>query len=85
MPIEHIPQRFRWVSAGYSRWKYGAVVYNCTHETWELHTFGLHPMDLCLYLREVETRLAKLIGDVSKFEWIDNDLGFKPIEKAGGS
>lgn len=79
-----LPQRFRWVSAGYVRWKYGVLLWNPTHETWEIHTFGLHPLDIALRREDVESLLVGLIGAVSRFEWIDNDFAWKPIEKAGG-
>ena len=77
------PQRFRWISAGYVRWKYGVLLWNPTHETWEIHTFGLHPIDICLHSSHVEARLVATIGAVSRFEWIDNDFAWRPIEKAG--
>lgn len=70
------PQRFRWISKGYSRWKYGVALWNLTHEVWEIHTFGLHPFGL---FDGFPDTLEPIIGAVSRFQWIDNDFGWDPV------
>ena len=72
------PQRFRWVSLGYSRWKHGVCLWNLTHEVWEVHTFGLLPMEF--YDGFADT-MSAIIGPVSRFEWIDSDFGWEPVER----
>lgn len=79
------PQRFRWRSKGYVRWKFGVMLFNCTHEIWEVHTFGLHPIGhwdplLKNAHRGPADEIERLIGDVSAFQWIDSDLGWPVVE-----
>lgn len=78
---EFLPQRFRWRSKGYVRWKYGLMLFNHTHEIWEIHTMGLHQMGFwCPFTREAHKGpapdISKVIGEVSAFEWIDSDNGW---------
>jgi hypothetical protein len=78
IPEEKLPQRFRWVSFGYRRWKYGVCLWNKTHAIWEIHTFGLHAWQPVVS-DDISGELAKVIGKVSMFEWIDNDPGWAPV------
>lgn len=79
------PQRFRWKSKGYLRWKYGVMLFNETHDLWEIQTFGLHPIRLWDPLarnahKGPAMELETLIGDVSAFQWIDSDLAWPVVE-----
>lgn len=76
---QRLPQRFRWVSAGYSRWKYGVCLYNWTHDLWEIHTFGL--LEMTIFDTCPEDMLSALIGDVDRFEWLDDDFRWPVIGK----
>lgn len=83
--FETFPQRFRWRSKGYARWKFGVMLFNCTHDLWEIHTFGLHPISQWdPLLKDAHTgpapEIEKLIGDVSAFHWIDSDLAWAIVE-----
>ena len=79
------PQRFRWKSKGSARWKYGVMLLNYTHAVWEIHTFGLHPIGMWdplvrqLHLGPTE-EIAKIIGPVSAFQWLDSEHGWRVVE-----
>lgn len=82
---EVFPQRFRWRSKGYVRWKYGVMLFNCTHDIWEIQTFGLHNIGFWDPLlsnahKGPAPEIEKLIGDVSAFQWIDSDLMWPIVE-----
>ena len=79
------PQRFRWRSKGYVRWKFGVMLFNETHELWEIHTFGMHPIGQWDPLlknahRGPTDEISKLIGDVSAFQWIDSEFQWPVVE-----
>lgn len=69
---EFPPQRFRWRTRGYVRWKYGCCVHLPTCGRWTIHTFGLE--DELTFETDPWEAMGHVIGDASKFEWIDNDL-----------
>lgn len=85
MRFETFPQRFRWRSKGYVRWKFGVMLFNCTHDIWEIHTFGLHDIGFWDPLlsnahKGPAPEIEKLIGDVLAFQWIDFDLAWPVVE-----
>jgi hypothetical protein len=82
---QFLPQRFRWRSTGYVRWKYGVTVFNHTMQIWEIHTFGLHRVGFWDALSRRPDLgptpvISDLIGPVSAFQWIDSHFGWKFVE-----
>jgi hypothetical protein len=82
---QFLPQRFRWRSLGYVRWKYGVMLFNHTHELWEVQTFGLHPINFWNPLlnrshQGPSESISFVIGQIWSFEWLDNDFAWPVLE-----
>lgn len=74
-PVEHPPQRFRWRSRGYARWKYGCCVHLPTFHMWMIVTFGLQ--NDRSFASDPWEILGHIIGDAAEFQWLDNDLNWQ--------
>ena len=66
------PQRFRWLTPGTTRWRFGACLYALAFDLWEIHTFG--HQRVMTFEEDPWEILGQVIGDVDKFEWIDNEM-----------
>lgn len=74
-PAEHPPQRFRWRTRGYARWKYGCCVHMPTWERWMIHTFGL--TGEFTFESDPWEVMGQVLCDVAEFQWLDNDLNWQ--------
>jgi hypothetical protein len=72
------PQRFRWISKGYSRTKDGCCAWNATNQFWEIHTFGMHKV--AYFETSPVEEMKKLIGPVQMFEWLDSDFKWEAVK-----
>lgn len=72
IPFEHPPQRFRWRSRGYARWKYGCCVHLPSLDRWTICTFGLESE--VGFDSDPWEVMGVVVGDAEAFEWLDNDL-----------
>lgn len=68
------PQRFKWRDNLIRRWKFGVCLWNCTHEVWEIHTFG--HCNVVHFEEDPWEVIGQVVGDAHELVFIDNDFGW---------
>lgn len=66
------PQRFKWRENDIRRWKFGACVWNCAHEVWEVHTFG--HCNVVSFDEDPWEVIGHVVGDAKELVFIDNEF-----------